>query len=370
MPIKKLHRQLAGWLLFLGLVIRNEGADLKTKNVILITTDGLRWEEVFRGADEAMINEQYGRISDTNAVRARFWRPTATERRSILMPFFWSTIAREGQLLGNRDLKCDVRVSNPHHFSYPGYSEFLTGVVDPRIDSNDKRLNENTNVFEHLNTRPGFAGQTFAVVNWDVLPWVLNAPRSRLPVWSAFDVPEGTRRLEVPAILDETARRGQTLWNGVTLDTFVASAALHTLQTQQPRALYVSYGETDDWAHEGHYERYLKSAHEFDRFIGDLWRLVQSLPNYRNTTSLVIATDHGRGPAPVAWKSHGKAIADSAYIWMAVMGPDTAPLGERRDLPLRTQAQVAGTVAALAGVEWPKVVPGAASAVPEVLKLK
>lgn len=342
-------------------------AERRTENVFLITTDGLRWEEVFAGAEEALISKEHGNVGNTNALRSLFWRAKPDERRAALLPFLWSTVAQQGQIFGNRTRKSDVRVTNTRNFSYPGYSEFLTGQTDLRIDSNDKKLNVHTNVFEWLNSRPGFHGRVAATVNWDVLPWILNAPRAGFPVWSAFEVPEGTRRLEVPSILDETARRGQTLWGGVTLDSFVGSATLHAVRTLKPRALYVSYGETDDWAHEGNYERYLKSAHAFDRFLAELWSAVQSMPEYRGKTSFVITTDHGRGPAPVAWKNHGASIADSAYMWLAVFGPDTRPLGERSETGLVTQSQVAATVAALLGEDWSAASGKAAPPVKDVL---
>ena len=327
-------------------------AERKTKNVFLITTDGLRWEEVFRGADEPMLSKEYGNFGNTNAAREAWWRPTPEARRETLLPFLWGTVAKQGQLWGNRAKKSDVRVSNTRNFSYPGYNEFLTGYADLKIDSNDKVLNANTNVFEWLHRRPGFEGRVVAAVNWDVLPWILNAPRAGFPVWSGFDVPEGTKRLEVPAVLDETARRGQTIWGGVLPDTFIGSAALHAVRTVKPRAAYISYGETDDWAHEGAYERYLKSARAFDAFLAELWTTVQAMPEYRDSTAFVISTDHGRGPAPVAWKNHGGNVTDSAYMWLAVIGPDTPALGERSDTPLITQSQIAATVAALVGEDW------------------
>jgi hypothetical protein len=84
-------------------------------------------------------------------------------------------------------------------------------------------------------------------------------------------------------------------------------------------------------AHEDNYERYLKAAREFDRFLEELWALAQSLPEYRGSTTFFITVDHGRGSAPVVWKNHGKEIPQSAYTWFAVIGPDTTPLGERSD---------------------------------------
>jgi arylsulfatase A-like enzyme len=180
---------------------------------------------------------------------------------------------------------------------------------------------------------------------------ILNGPRAGFPIWSAFDCPEGTKRLEVP-MLAELTDASKTVWGSVILDTFVGFASKHAVKTMKPRAMYISYGETDDWAHEGAYERYLKGAQQFDRFIGELWALVQSMPEYRDSTTFIITTDHGRGPAPVAWKNHGANIADSAYMWFAIIGPDTKPLGERSDTELVTQSQVAATVSGLLGLDF------------------
>jgi len=367
------HRSWFRWVCLcslLGLLLPAEAGAAsrkKTRNVILVTTDGLRQEEVFNGAEEVLISRQYGAVGKTNELKAEFWRPDPQRSREVLFPFLWGTVARQGQVFGNRRLGSEVRVTNGRNFSYPGYNEFLTGIADPKIDSNDKVLNANTNVFEWLNTRPGYRGKVAAAVNWDVLPWILNGPRAGFPIWSGFEVPPGTRRMPVPAALDDLVEHGRTVWSGVLLDTFVRSAAFHALETQRPRALYVSYGETDDWAHEGNYERYLRSAHGFDRFLADLWKRLQSMPQYRDKTSLVITADHGRGPAPVAWKSHGREIVDSAYLWMAVIGPDTPALGERtRVAPVR-QAQVAATVAALLGEDFNAASPQAAPPVVDVL---
>lgn len=354
-------------LLVSAFALSLRAAELKTQNVFLITADGLRWQEVFRGAEDMPFNKEFGNFGNSNAIRKEFWRETPEARREVLFPFLWGTVAKQGQLWGNREKGSEVRVSNGRNFSYPGYNEFLTGYADPKIDSNDKILNANTNVFEWLHGKPEFRGRVAATVNWDVLPWILNAPRAGFPVWSSFKVPEGTERMSVPSALTEMAERGQTIWSGVSLDTFVGYAAKHAVRTIKPRAMYVSFGETDDWAHEGNYERYLRGAREFDRFIGELWELTQSIPEYRGTTTFVISVDHGRGPAPVAWKNHGKEIVDSAYMWFAVIGPDTAALGERSNTPAIRQAQIAATVGAFVGQNFHSAFPQSAPPIAEVV---
>lgn len=338
------------------------------RNVFLITADGLRWEEVFRGAEDFPLTKELGNSGNAEFIRREFGGETREARRRALMPFLWSTVAGQGQLWGNRDLQSHVRVGNGHNFSYPGYNEFLTGIADPKIDSNDKRLNENTNVFEWLNARDAYRGRVAASVNWDVLPWILNAPRGGFAVWSGWEVPEGTQRLPVPEALTDMAERSRTVWPNVLLDTFVGYAARHAVQTLQPRALYVSFGETDDWAHEGHYERYLRAAHAFDRFVGELWTLAQSLPQYRDATAFLITVDHGRGAAPVAWKNHGQGIPESAYIWFAALGPGIAPLGERQNTPPLRQAQVAATVAGLLGEDFHGAMPRSAPSFHQLLR--
>ena len=127
----------------------------KTENVILITTDGLRWQEVFTGAEELLLTKENGGVKDLDGLKRDFWRTTPEERRKALMPFLWSEVASKGQLYGHQTKGSVAHITNTRRFSYPGYNEFLTGRADARIDSNNKIPNPNTNVFEWLNTRRG-----------------------------------------------------------------------------------------------------------------------------------------------------------------------------------------------------------------------
>src|SRR6185503_4333565 len=64
---------------------------LKTRNVFLITTDGLRWQEVFTGAEEALLDDKTA-TGNPERMKQLFWKPTPEERRKQLMPFFWGEI--------------------------------------------------------------------------------------------------------------------------------------------------------------------------------------------------------------------------------------------------------------------------------------
>src|SRR5260221_10871589 len=90
-----------------------EPATRKTQNVVLITYDGLRWQEVFSGCDETLLNrEQGGGVRDVPALKTRFWRDTPEMRRETLLPFFWKTMAVRGQVFGDPEHNCRAHVTN------------------------------------------------------------------------------------------------------------------------------------------------------------------------------------------------------------------------------------------------------------------
>lgn len=342
-------------------------AQLATRNVVLVTTDGLRWQDVFRGADEALLNKKDGGVADVASLRREFWREEVEARREALMPFFWKTIAREGQIYGNADKGSRARVTNEKNFSYPGYNELLTGAPDPRIDSNDKKLNPNVSVLEWLNRKPAYQGKVTTAGSWDLFPYILNVERSGLPVNAGWMPLAGKSPTESQALLNWMIEKSPRLWDNCRHDIFTFPLAMELLKRDKPRVLYISLGDTDEYAHGGRYDRYLTAAHNLDADLKRLWDDLQSRPEYRGTTTLIVTTDHGRGEPPRGWRDHGAKTAGSDAIWIAVLGPDTPALGERKDTAVVTQGQVAATLAALLGEDYRASVPMAAPAIDEVI---
>jgi hypothetical protein len=337
-----------------------------TEHVLLITMDGLRWQELFGGAERALISEKEGGVREPGQTVARFWRDSPAERREALMPFVWNVVAKEGQVFGDPESGSAVKVTNGHNFSYPGYNELLTGFGDPRIDSNDKIPNQNVTVLEWLHGRPGFGGRVFAFASWDVFPFIINDRRSGIPVNAGWQPLTGLADKSKEGLLNQLAGELPHYWQGVRYDAFTYHAAADCLAHEEPRVLYVSLGETDDWAHSRRYDLYLAAAWQNDDFIRRLWESAQSLPAYRGKTSLVLTTDHGRGRTGEDWTSHGSDVPGSEEMWIAVLGPDTPPLGVRKDVNV-SQAQVAATVAALVGEDYRAAAANAAPPLPGVL---
>jgi hypothetical protein len=239
------------------------GDDSRAKNVVVITLDGFRWQEMFTGASREYFKRENG---EPGAAEKRFWRPTAEERRSALLPFIWSVVAARGQIFGDPSQQSLSHVTNGLWFSYPGYSEMFSGSADPRIDSNEKKPNPNVTVLEWLNTRPGFRGRVAAFGAWDVLPSILNVDRSGISVGSGFDLVQGEKNDRGRAI-NQLASDLPALWGYGPFDAPVVYAALESLRISHPRVMYIMLGETDEWAHRADYEMYLDAAYRADRFI-------------------------------------------------------------------------------------------------------
>ena len=333
-------------LLFLG---SSQAQAQDVENVFLITLDGLRWEEMFSGADEwLMENPAY--TSGKEEIAAKYWFDDPRERREALMPFFWSTIAAEGQLIGNRLLGSKANVTNKEIFSYPGYNEILTGFADSTITSNDKIPNRNTTVLEWLNNQDDFKGKVAAFGSWDVFPFIINEERSGVPVNAGFESATGDLSSKEEWV-NQIQSQTPSPWGSVRLDVFTHHFALEYLKRKRPRVVYISYGETDDFAHDHDYDHYLNAAHRTDAFISDLWNWVQSNADYQNKTAFVITTDHGRGDKD-RWIGHGLDWIGSENIWMAFMGPGIPSLGEVAGGEPRYQNQIASTVAHLLGLTY------------------
>jgi len=321
----------------------------QTKNLFIITTDGFRWQEVFTGADSLLLSDETY-TPDAATVKMLYWASTAQERRQKLMPFLWNVLAASGQVYGNRNFDNKVNTANLYAISYPGYNEIFTGNTDINISSNRKKVNPNTNVLEYLNNKEEFNGKIAAFTSWDVFPYIFNKERNHLLINSGYEnIDNATReqqminKVQAEAINDKTATRYDEL-------TFLA--AKEYLVQHWPKVLYLGLGETDEFGHQGRYDLYLEQANKVDKMIAELWHWVQITPGYKDNTTFIITTDHGRGSKQSKWVSHGEFIKGSSQTWLAIIGPGIKPLGEIKGDQQLYQQQLAQTIAHLMGKEF------------------
>jgi len=324
------------------------GDSLAAPNLFIITIDGVRWQEVFKGLDEDITaNPAY--TNDADLLKALYGADNHPESRSRIMPFLWNIIAKRGQIHGNRMYSNYVNVANWYKFSYPGYSELLTGKADKRFIPNTPVLNEHINILEFINRQPAYSGKVAAFTSWNIFPFILNERRCNFYINSGYEILE--RPDTVSAIIDSLQlsihKKGHTRHDELTY-----LAAREYVKQEHPKVLFLSFGEADEFAHHGQYDNYIRSIANTDRMIAELWATIQSDPFYRDNTTLLITTDHGRGQKATTWTDHLFFIKGSGAIWFATIGPGILPLGEIKEKQKVYQKQFAATMAALLNFEF------------------
>lgn len=330
-------------ILFIILSIPVRAQLPQTKNVIVVTMDGFRWQELYLGADMEIVDR--GTYVRRESI-LKFLHAGAEERRKSLLPFLWSAIAQEGQLYGNREYRNRVNCRNHHLLSYPGYSEMLVGFPHRKVSSNAGIENPHATVLETIQEHPGFQNEVAAFATWETFPFILRESRSDIFVNAGTDLAQGNisnRERLLNKYQTDTGKRSDSL-------TF--QYAMEYLKRERPRVLFIGFDETDEHAHAGRYGEYLHAAHRADQMIGQLWDWVQSQPGYRDQTTLLITTDHGRGRGHNNWRAHRLLARGSRHIWFAVLGPDTPAFGEMRMKSKAYQNQIAKTIAAFLGLPY------------------
>ncbi len=332
-----------------GIIAQNKN---KTENVVLILIDGYRWQELFRGAEKSLLADKSFNSEDSTARFKKYWDEDPMVRRKKLMPFTWDYIATHGQIYGNRDLGNLVEVTNPYWISYPGRAELYSGFVDPSIKSNGHPNNPNINVLEYIHNQKGFKGSVAAFVCWRPAGLALNMENASFLVNVPWDDVKGDKLTEAQKLANELQHYAPLVFGyGERLDFAVYGLASSYIKANHPRVTYIDLGDTDEYAHEGHYDKYLDDIHNIDKMIGNLWHSMQADEFYKGKTTFVIVTDHGRGEGN-EWIDHYHTIPHSGETWAMILGPESKALGEVKTPGKIYQNQFAATIARLLNLEY------------------
>ena len=332
------------------------------ERLVLVTLDGSRIQEMFGGLDAEILRSTLpkGAPVESDPTYRRFYADTPEARRRKLMPFFWDVLmTQHGSIAGNQRLKSTVTLTNSHRFSYPSYSELLTGEIDDEvIKSNDRIHNPRTTLLEALKAHLKLSALEVAVfASWDVMNEIVEHTPGALTVNAGYEAFELTwpGAAELSVLQFETP----TPWNNVRHDAYTFGLAMTHLRAVKPRVLHLALGETDDWAHDGRYDRTLEAYARNDNQLRELWTWLQSQPEYRGRTHILITTDHGRGRTVTDWRSHGADVAGAEDVWMAFVSLRFSARGEWRDHPPLFSNQAAATMASWMGLDWNAVRPRA-----------
>ena len=120
-----------------------------------------------------------------------------------------------------------------------------------------------------------------------------------------------------------------------------------------PSLLVVNFWDIDI-AHYGAYSLYLEAIRRTDRLVHELWQHVQSLPRYRDRTTLLVVPELGRDSdvAGNGFANHRSGDDSCRRVWLVALGAGV-PRGAGTERPIRT-FDVAPTVAQILGFKMPE----------------
>lgn len=336
-----------------------QSSSLQTENLIIVTLDGLRWQEVFKGVDPYILDNNEEAKTHKEEIINLFGIQSEEQSRRNLTPFIWETVAKEGQIYGNRNYGNNVNVSNPYWLSYPGYNEIFTGKVNLNIKDNKYGLNSGKNILSYVAEHVGFGkDKVAAVTNSPKFTEILRTQDNdffSLIGARAIDSPIKTYiTMEVEnelvhdiSYLDYISEKSSLFKQ----DMNVYMAAKDVLVKTQPKMLYISFFSTDGHGHNDKYKSYLESINNIDVLLADLWSYLQSDEHYKNKTTLFITVDHGRGEKN-DWFHHSSRVKGSDETWFAVIGPDTEAKGEMKEKGQWYQKQFAKSFCEFLGIDY------------------
>ncbi|APR88416.1 hypothetical protein A7982_13765 [Minicystis rosea] len=324
-----LHARHAGWVA-LGLVLA-ACADVKVvdrpiaasprdsivagdvESVVLVTIDGVRWQEIFNGADPA--------LADRASLPAGEARSARSLTPNLHRPFF-----DEGAVIGDPRKGEPFTASGPRYVSLPAYVELMTGAASGCRNNDCEPALPWALADEIAGHAPKEGAAVFS--SWERIARALPA-RSGSLVQSTGRAPDE----QAPAYPGHGEYRP---------DRRTAALAIDHLVHNRPRFMWVALGDTDEWAHRNDYRGYVDALHFADAFVGELCAHLAEMGERGARTTVFVTTDHGRD---AGFADHGGA--DSANVWLMAHGGRIAKRGSTALGRERHLADVAPTISAI-----------------------
>jgi hypothetical protein len=274
---------------------------------VVIVLDGARWQDVLMGVDGELAAE--ARLSPRVANQ-----PT--------MPRLMELARKRGAILGAPDSGTVMRASGPNFVSLPGYTEILGGHPPTACGNNECAATTKPTLADEARAWSVSSREVALFASWPDLvrvaalhpeTMVVSAGRSVRASESVLREDEGTSDL-----LDRGA--GALAWPGegdYRPDRFTAPLATRYLDAVHPRFLFLSLGDTDEYAHRGDYARYLDALRFADDTIARIVEIIDGMGDRGRRTAVYVTADHGRA---TDFRDHGGRWPESSRSWLVALG--------------------------------------------------
>jgi hypothetical protein len=285
-----MNLRLLSGLLFCLILCAATGVRAERPSVVLLTLDGVRWQELLKGTDpelgDGRVEPVFSRFHDT--LRAQ----------GVFFP--------------------DARLSNAVAISLPAYASILSGRFSDCEGNGCGRIRVPT-LPEHLRATGRYSPTDLALfASWEKLPLAAERTPGHLVVNAAGDRFGGDH-----ADLDAAQAADPAPWEGARLDRYTMAHGLRYLRAHHPRLLVLSLNDADEQAHRGDYPAYIEALRAYDRAIAEVVLTLEEMGEDGRQTTLLVTTDHGRGRRG-GWRDHGHN-PDSERVWVYARRTGASP---------------------------------------------
>jgi len=303
---------------------------------IVVVLDGARWQDVLLGVDGELARDAGLDVRAAN-------EPT--------MPRLQALAKAHGAVFGAPGSGTALYASGPNFVSLPGYTEILGGRRPTGCTGNDCPPTTRETLLDAAARWSDSPADVALFASWPELVRVAAARPEALVVSAGRTLTqhEGLLRRDAPTadLLDRGERA--LAWPGdgdYRPDRFTAPLATRYVEAVHPRLLFLSLGDTDEYAHRSDYAGYLQALRFDDDVIADLAAAVDRAGPRGRKTTIYVTADHGRA---LDFRDHGGKWPESSRVWLFAIG-DVAVGVPRNALDERRLADVAPTVRAWLGL--------------------
>ena len=300
-------------------------AESNPTNVILLMVDGVRWQEVFHGPDPLLapiINPLIDPLNDSQMGEFNIFK-------NIIFKNIFSSLGKTAFISGDRKKGSENTISNPVMVSLPAYQSIMAGKTTDCRNNSCGRIEIET-LQERIQRELKLKKTEVATIaSWSKISISVEHLKGKTLVNAGLQPLLEGEMNATTLELNKKQNEDRPPWSE-RKDEYTFSHALNYLKNNKPRFLFISLNDSDEFAHQGEYSKYISTLKGYDDKIKTLLNTLDGMGAYGQATSVIVTTDHGRGDAG-NWKNHGSGNPESKYIWIYGRNPALAKSQQRAE---------------------------------------
>ena len=269
--MKKLLLILLVFPLVLNSCSKDSLREYKTKNVIIIVVDGVRYSETWGDTTHQYIPYFLNEIADFGVVNTSFY-------------------------------------NNGETYTTPGFTAITTGNYQ-EINNSGQQSPIYPSILQYL-------------IKNDSIPkesaWIINSKDKLAVLGNCKNADWKDQHL--PSL--DCGVHG--IGSAYRHDTLTLARFFDVMSEHHPKLTLLGFREPDFSAHRYSWENYLQEIKNTDKYIYRIWNYIQNDPYYSGTTTLFITNDHGLHSDDVGsgFQSHGDGCEGCRHVNFFAYGPD------------------------------------------------